>query len=244
VGRWRIITGCTLIAVVALVASSSVLGADGTERLLATSIGSAPPVGPNDLPSVKPVIRINGVPSFGTLTRLYGRLTFDSTETVEVGVEIKCPAGRVLWDETIGMFESGQTIEIKKPPRAECGIEVDSGLPGDAATPKIELQVFGVYSAGAAPSDQQAQQAIVVSVVTAAVHQQIECFKVNASLSKNGRWARATVVNLTAGGCGGYPSAGPFLLKKTSSWRIVWRGSKFPPCSLGVSADLARCRRG
>jgi len=73
----------------------------------------------------------------------------------------------------------------------------------------------------------------------------VGCVWLDIAVSRSGGYAMVTPVYLNALHlpCLRYASNGDWILKKRpAGWRIVFRGSDAPSCSLGVPRDLVRCR--
>ena len=73
----------------------------------------------------------------------------------------------------------------------------------------------------------------------------VGCVWLDMAVSRSGRYALVTPVYLNALHlpCLRYASNGDWILKKRlAGWRIIFRGSDPPSCSLGVPRDLTRCR--
>jgi hypothetical protein len=70
------------------------------------------------------------------------------------------------------------------------------------------------------------------------------------AVSANGRFATATPEVLiphpvpAKDPCLRYAGNGFFVLRKAGRWKVIFVGSDWPPCSLGVPRDLTACAEG
>lgn len=73
----------------------------------------------------------------------------------------------------------------------------------------------------------------------------VGCVWLDVSVSNNSKYAIAAPVYLNAlhPPCLRYASNGYWILKKVTTWKIIWNGSDRPKCSLGVPRDLTPCVR-
>lgn len=73
-----------------------------------------------------------------------------------------------------------------------------------------------------------------------------ECIWLNTRVANSSSYAivRPAYLNATASGsrCARYATNGFYVLRKSTSWKIVYQGSDPPPCSLRVPRDLIGCR--
>lgn len=73
----------------------------------------------------------------------------------------------------------------------------------------------------------------------------VECIWLNTRVANGSSYAivRPAYLNATASGsrCTRYATNGFYVLRKSTSWKVVYRGSDPPPCSLKVPRDLIGC---
>jgi hypothetical protein len=74
-----------------------------------------------------------------------------------------------------------------------------------------------------------------------------ECVWLSTRVANNSRYALVPPVylNTTAAGsrCARFASNGMYVLRRGTTWTIVFEGSDLPRCSLGIPRDLVRCVR-
>jgi len=66
------------------------------------------------------------------------------------------------------------------------------------------------------------------------------CFQARLKYSRDRRFVRVEGVSTKCPGYGGN-SGFTFLHRTGKSWTEVFDGSSYPPCSLGIPAELTRC---
>ncbi|HEX7625690.1 MAG TPA: hypothetical protein VF379_01445 [Gaiellaceae bacterium] len=112
----------------------------------------------------------------------------------------------------------------------------------------VAMLVLGALMLAGAAQAKRAPQLSEREAITAALpaflrNEPVGCVWLDVSVSNNGKYAIASTVYLNAlhPPCARYASNGYWILRKIARWKIVYNGSEFPPCSLGVPRDLTRC---
>jgi hypothetical protein len=99
-------------------------------------------------------------------------------------------------------------------------------------------------SAAARPPTLTERAAVTAALPAFLRAEPVGCVWLDVALSKNGRWAKVTPTFLNAETmpCLKYAADGFFLMKHTTRWKVVFIGSDYPACELGVPKTLSRCR--
>jgi hypothetical protein len=74
----------------------------------------------------------------------------------------------------------------------------------------------------------------------------VGCVWLYMRVAKNGRYAyvKPAFLNATRAPCVSYAFDGFFVLRKgPTRWKVIYKGSDPPPCSLGVPRDFVACLR-
>ena len=87
------------------------------------------------------------------------------------------------------------------------------------------------------------REAITLALPTWLRGYPVGCVWLSMSVSNNGRYAIVApgFLNATHRPCVKYASNSYWIMKKSSTWKVIFNGSVEPPCSLGVPRDLAKC---